>query len=162
MLRSRFVRLSQKGDTIVEVLIAIAVASAVLGSAFLVVNKTSKNVRQSQEHAEALKLVEGQVELLRYRAGERALPTTDGCVDPSDPLAVSPNGFIEVADAADYAAICKRNTGVYTYDLKIRRITSAPAPFTDGGDYVISAEWFGATGGATKDKVEIAYRIYER
>ncbi len=53
------------GDTIVEVMIAMAVASLVLGGSFTIVNRTLANARQAQEHGEALKLAQGQVESLK-------------------------------------------------------------------------------------------------
>ncbi len=55
----------QKGDTIVEVLIAIAVVSLVLGGAYSIANRSLASVRQAQEHAEALKIAESQVEKLK-------------------------------------------------------------------------------------------------
>ncbi len=61
--------LQQRGDTIVEVLIAIAVASMVMGSAYAVINKTTKNSMQAQEHTEALKFVQEQAERLQARKG---------------------------------------------------------------------------------------------
>lgn len=54
-----------RGDTIVEVIIAIAVVSLVLVGGFTTVNRSSTAVRDSEEHAEALTLLEGQVEAVR-------------------------------------------------------------------------------------------------
>jgi len=61
--------LLQRGDTIVEVLISLLVISAILVGAFVLSQTSSRNVRDSQEHAEALGLLQGQVELLRTAAG---------------------------------------------------------------------------------------------
>jgi len=58
-------RLGSAGDTIVEVLIAIAVLSLVLGGAYVVSNHSLQGVRLGQEHTDALKIAESQVELLR-------------------------------------------------------------------------------------------------
>ncbi len=60
--------LSQKGDTIVEVLIAISIVSLVLISAYSIANFNLKKTRDSQERAEAMKIAEGQMEKLRYYA----------------------------------------------------------------------------------------------
>lgn len=57
--------LSQTGDTIVEVLIAMAVLSMVLGGAYVASNRSLAVSQQNQERAEALKLVEGQMEQLK-------------------------------------------------------------------------------------------------
>lgn len=61
-------RINRRGDTIVEVLLAIAVASAVLGGAFTVTNHSYINIRDAQERSEALTLLQGQVEQLRASA----------------------------------------------------------------------------------------------
>lgn len=54
----------QAGDTIVEVLIAIAVVSLVLGGAYAIASRSLANSRQAQEHGEALQLANAQIELL--------------------------------------------------------------------------------------------------
>ncbi len=53
------------GDTIVEVLIAIAVVSLVLGGAFTSTRKSANATRTAQEQGEALKLAESQVEQIK-------------------------------------------------------------------------------------------------
>lgn len=55
----------QAGDTIVEVMIAMAVATAVLGSAYTITSKSLTNTRMAQEHSEALKIAQAQVEQIR-------------------------------------------------------------------------------------------------
>jgi type II secretory pathway pseudopilin PulG len=64
MLR-HFRRLSEQGDTIVEVLISIAVVSLILGGAFASTNNSLQATREAQEHGDALKLVESQIEQLK-------------------------------------------------------------------------------------------------
>lgn len=68
---------NQRGDTIVEVVIAIAVISSVLTGAFYLTNHSTRAVRDAQEHAQALQLLQGQVEQLRAQAPDNtwsALP----------------------------------------------------------------------------------------
>ena len=57
-------KLTQRGDTIVEVLIAIAVASAILGGSYTIANKSSQQIRGAQERTEASKIAAGAVENL--------------------------------------------------------------------------------------------------
>ncbi len=59
---------SQTGDTIVEVMIAIVIVSTVLVGAFVLSRTSLKNVRGSEEHSQALKLVQGQLEQLKAAA----------------------------------------------------------------------------------------------
>ncbi|MCA9323505.1 prepilin-type N-terminal cleavage/methylation domain-containing protein, partial [Candidatus Saccharibacteria bacterium] len=56
---------SQRGDTIVEVLLAMAVIGMVLGAAFGIANRSVAIGRSAQERTEALKIAESQVELLK-------------------------------------------------------------------------------------------------
>lgn len=66
-------RPNQVGDTIVEVLIAIAIISSILGGAFSATNYSSNNIRGAQERSEALNLVQGQVEQIKaFAAGSQA------------------------------------------------------------------------------------------
>ena len=58
----------QAGDTIVEVIIAIAVIATVLTGAFVVSSRSLTGVRDSQEHSDILQQLQGQAELLRVAA----------------------------------------------------------------------------------------------
>ena len=76
-MKKYFSSRKQAGDTIVEVIIAIAVISTILSGAFLVTSRSSRAVRDSEEHAQALQYLQGQVELLRAAAGRSGgLPAT--------------------------------------------------------------------------------------
>lgn len=58
-------RVDQRGETIVEVLIAIAVIGAVIGTSYAIVNRNSKSYQQASERTTALKLAENQLEIIR-------------------------------------------------------------------------------------------------
>lgn len=55
----------QQGDTIVEVLIAIAIVSLTLTGAYVSVNRSSNTTRTAQERGEALKWAETQIEQIK-------------------------------------------------------------------------------------------------
>lgn len=55
----------QAGDTIVEVLISIGIISLVLAAAYTITNRNSMLNLETGERAQAQKLVERQIELLR-------------------------------------------------------------------------------------------------
>jgi len=67
-------KLNNFGDTIVEVLIAMAILGVVLSAAFVSVNRSVKNNTQSQEHSVALKLAEGQLETIREISSDTTNP----------------------------------------------------------------------------------------
>ncbi|HEX5797495.1 MAG TPA: hypothetical protein VFX86_03845 [Candidatus Saccharimonadales bacterium] len=58
-------KLNTKGDTIVEVLISVAVLSLVLSVSYALANRNTQYIQQSQERGEAQEISEAQLELLR-------------------------------------------------------------------------------------------------
>jgi type II secretory pathway pseudopilin PulG len=83
---------TQRGDTIVEVLIAMAVLGLVLASAFAISNRSYATGLNAQERNEALKIAESQVELLRIAStltdesiidADSADPDRLFCIEPS-------------------------------------------------------------------------------
>jgi prepilin-type N-terminal cleavage/methylation domain-containing protein len=92
----------QRGDTIVEVMIAMAVLGLVLASAFAISNRSYATGINAQERNEALKVAESQVELLRI-----ASTLTDESIidaDPSSLFCIEPSSAklerIEFASSA--------------------------------------------------------------
>lgn len=73
-------KLGQRGDTIVEVLIAIAVVSGVLATSYAIVNSNTRSSQQASERVEALKLAEEKIELLRIGTE----PTNQSNVGPNN------------------------------------------------------------------------------
>ena len=87
-MRGRLMR-SEQGDTIVEVLVAIAVVSLILVGAYVSTRQSLTTVQDTQEHSEALQLAQTQIELLHSK---HSAPATGGCFyqdgsghNPGDP-----------------------------------------------------------------------------
>jgi prepilin-type N-terminal cleavage/methylation domain-containing protein len=70
--RSQRSQRSQRGDTLIEVLICVLVVTLILVGAYVTTHQATLGVRNSQEHAEALKLVQSQLEMLRQDASKPA------------------------------------------------------------------------------------------
>ena len=60
---------NQFGDTIIEVMLAVAVVGMVLGASYATATRALRTGRFAQEQTEALKLAESQMEKLKYFAG---------------------------------------------------------------------------------------------
>ena len=80
----------QRGDTIVEVLLAMSVIGLVLGAAFSIANRSVSIGQDAQERTEALKIAETQLEI--FRSEYRDNPAVSGrtqlnpfCFDVSQP-----------------------------------------------------------------------------
>jgi len=151
-----------RGDTIVEVLIAMAVAAAVMGSVFGVVNRTLKNARQAQEHGEALKIGESQVERIKQLSHDS--PTTLFSASPKTHCTTSDGSLINFnpsvndvpgTDESLFPAECK-NLGSVGYRTGFTYEAGSPAISTDDvfRVYVI---WPGVTG--LTDQVSLSYKV---
>jgi Tfp pilus assembly protein PilV len=130
--------LGKSGDTIVEVLLAVAIVSTVLAGAYVATSRSLANSRQAQERSEAVKLVEGQLERLKaaFTADPASFATGSAfCLDdtPARITAGSP--------------ICTQGR----YVLSVER---------NGNNFTARANWEKFAGGAPEE-VRIVYRLYE-
>lgn len=73
MLKLKSLR-TQRGDTILEVLIATAVLTLVLTIAYTAANRGTHSIRQSQERGESSRYTESQIELLKTYVSQTAAP----------------------------------------------------------------------------------------
>ena len=102
---------SQRGDTIVEVLLAMAVVGLVLGVAYGITNRSVAIGRSAQERSEALKLAETQLELLKEYISQENIETNvmqklDTALSLSPPndsacLVINSSNLIEVRQVED-------------------------------------------------------------
>ena len=105
----------QRGDTIVEVLIAIAVISLVLAGAYATVHKSTATMQDTQERGEAQKLVEGQIELLRnyYTVKSASFPAAGVWCLGSDGGIKTGNGCVASGPAGYQLAISTAGSNTY-------------------------------------------------
>jgi prepilin-type N-terminal cleavage/methylation domain-containing protein len=138
---------SNRGDTLVEVLLAIAIVSLVLSASFASARQSLLNTQRSQERAEAARYVEQQLERLKVAADN---PETDlfnagvtgpYCIDTS---LNHPNG--------------ECSTGIDgRYKLSITRSTVSPGQYR----FLVRAHWT-QIGGENEEEVNNYYKIYPR
>ncbi|HTE22446.1 MAG TPA: hypothetical protein VK674_05400 [Candidatus Limnocylindria bacterium] len=133
--------LNNSGDTIVEVLLAIAIVSSVLSGAFVSAGRSLRGAQVSQERGEALKLVEGQLELLKAALKDDSLA--------DDVFAQGAADFCLSDTLAPTAGTCTLGFGG-RYTMALRRT---------GDNFAASARWVKASGGV-QEEVTIVYRAY--
>jgi prepilin-type N-terminal cleavage/methylation domain-containing protein len=156
MFRGRMQKLNQRGDTIVEVLIAIAIVSMVLGGAYATTNKSLQATRSAQEQGVGLKLVETQLEQLK------SLADTPGSLSSSTPASfciVQSAGKPTITSTASAGAPCTLNsqgTAATSADQPayVLAITQ-PTP----NNFRITNSWVDVAG-KNNDFVQMDYRIY--
>ncbi len=172
------IRLFNRGDTIVEVLIAISVVSIILGGAYVTSSRSLGNIRAAQERIEALKLIEGQLERLSVIAqtddGNTNVFTTQTnifCIDPNSAVinvTGSPRGFGTMTstssnslgndDFSAYVSGCNGGSGVQ-YHLAIDRQDDPDG--TPGAVFIGYARWDRVNGGG-RDELTVRYRLNKR
>ncbi|MDB5185917.1 MAG: hypothetical protein JWL85_440 [Candidatus Saccharibacteria bacterium] len=139
----RLKALRQRGDTIVEVLIAIAVISLILGGAYASSRKSLQTTRSSQERGEVTKYVEQQVELLK-----------SAVKNPSSNVFTMPGSFCLdsnlIAQGASNA-ICRKSGPGSGYALSITRNAST---------FTVTGTW-DKIDGSGSNQVQIVYRTYQ-
>lgn len=146
---------SQRGDTIVEVLIAIAVISLVLAGAYATTNRSLLATRAAQERSNALKLVESQLEQIKGMASsnpDALFGTLPGafCVAQDQALVDSGN------EACAVDASGAPTTTEPIYNLSIER--DGPDG-EDGYTFTVTNNWEDPSGGQN-DQVRTIYRVY--
>lgn len=151
------------GDTIVEVLISMAVASAVMGGAYVVVNRTLANSQQAQEHSETLAIAQGQIEQIKKlaEAGTPALysvATKFHCIDPSGGLRTLASVTSLPQPDSAYPAGCK-GTALSSAGYYRTAFVYTPGATKINDLFKVYVDWPGATGG--QDEVILVYRPYQ-
>lgn len=139
---------NQRGDTIVEVLISIAVVSMILGGAYVTTNNSLQGTRAAQERSDALKVVEGQLEAIKS-------------------LAVSnPNSLFGSATTGNFCvangAVVSSNNAGCRLNAKAVPTTAQPmftiAVTRTGNTFVIRNTWYTLKG--KQDSIQMTYRVY--
>jgi len=157
MRRLTSYRSNERGDTIIEVMLAIAVVGMVLAAAYNIANRALMTGRYAQEQTEALKVAESQVEKLKYKASlfkqgdsiggtifDTAAGTTSFCIADDSNLSK-----VTVA-ASNYATDCALRSGLYT-----------PKADYDAANnlFTVTVSWESPL--VTNAKVEVAYKLYQ-
>lgn len=122
---------SERGDTIVEVLIAIAVASLILVTAYVATRHSLTSIQDTQEHSEALQLAQSQIELLR---STQKTPASGGCFSSNGTTTTGPNCGLD-STGARFDPDTSRST---EFTVAVTSATDSQSGMTS---YKIVASW---------------------
>lgn len=146
-LTSRFA--SQRGDTIVEVSLALTVLALVLGTSSVLASRNTKTLQTSQENTYALRVAQGQLEYVKsyIATHSAAMPTA------TNAQFCMANATTKVTDLESNS--CKKQNGGADYKIKIES-----SPSDDGYSVKAIVTWDTLTG--TPGNIELMYRVYKK
>lgn len=152
-------RLGQRGDTIVEVLIAIGIMSLVLTAAYVTAHRNYLSMQDAQERGNALKLLERQTEALKaYNVqGHSALLTaasTSFCMGVGSDLSILTQANDCVVDSTGQTAAAGEEPA---YTISITK--TAGVSIGSGQDFMLKATWDSILGDS-QASVQMEYGLY--
>lgn len=141
---------TQAGDTIIEVMIVLAVLGLAIGLSYATANRSLLNLRQAEENSMATGLVQSQIESLRYLS---TVPSPDVAhnifPNPAVPFCIDTTNNTVVRNPAADSGPCYANE---RYNLLIQ--------YTSGTDtFRVTATWPDIRGDVT-DQVTTVYRVH--
>jgi type II secretory pathway pseudopilin PulG len=143
----------QAGDTIIEVLIAVAVVTSVLGIVYSTMNRNLTTIRRNQEKTEASKMAQSQIESLKglYSVSPDTITNEANngfCINGATVVAIptKPSGTLNGDDLTTYST-CVSNFLRYV----IKRDS------TDTKLYSVTVRYDAFNGG--RNEVKMYYRI---
>jgi prepilin-type N-terminal cleavage/methylation domain-containing protein len=156
----------QRGDTIVEVLIVLAVVGLALAVSYSIANRSLLGVRQAQEHSEALQIAQTQIERLRV-----AVPNAVANGTLLTALQPAPNQyFCMEADSTSIVPVPTAtypllpspppfNLSAYDTNCQIQSRYGVAITYT-AGVYNVQVRWDDVASSASFDNIDLAYKVY--
>ncbi len=154
----RLINRRTRGDTIVEVLLAIAITSIVLAGAYVAVDRSLKASRASQERGEATEVARAQIERLKYL--NLSNPTANIYQDNAS-FCIS--STLDVLQITDISSDADDPSGCRSSNRYVASITRNPLT----GTHQIRVLWENITGSNSVtgypgfDEIKMYYRVYQ-
>jgi type II secretory pathway pseudopilin PulG len=142
---------AERGDTLVEVLLAIAVITSVMGGAFVMTNRSLQGSRDAQERVNATKLVESQIEQVK----NLALTTPTVIFGAGVPSSFCVNSAGAVVTSSGTACLVDVAGNASTNQPSFRMANTRA-----GNTFTFTATWTSFRG-TTTNNVQIKYRVYQ-
>jgi type II secretory pathway pseudopilin PulG len=181
-MQLRVTKKSSRGDTIVEVLFAIAISSLAITGAYALASKSLQTGIFATERTEANKLAESQIEALKYRQRESLYQTwttyfdsvDNFCLDIASTGPVDGNGnlkddwkpvlntgptdiLVVKTSAPGYDPICTAPAPQQKYFVNISAHTSSNGL---GATYLVTVKWDSVNGQINQS--QLYYRFPDR
>lgn len=154
-------RLRQRGDTIVEVMVVLAVLGLALSITYATATRSLMNARQAQETAEASSILQLQVEGLRnLSAVPRPAPASKD-IYIAAPFCIQNTGsaFQVVTPLPSPSTPCSGNS-LYTISIIYCAVGGGSCPIGSYDTFIATATWPDVIGQGT-DQVTLTYRAHQ-
>jgi Tfp pilus assembly protein PilV len=153
-------KLNSRGETIVEVLIAIAIMSAALGGAFAIATRSQRTVQGNQERYQATLIANQQADLIKLaQADDGKKDKIKTFTDSTKVFCFDSAGVIQDPTASDAASLdpqCLVDYGspaAFQYRVRIQPNQTAGVVDT----FVITVEWDSISSESGVDSVRLLY-----
>ncbi|HET7320072.1 MAG TPA: hypothetical protein VFI84_00625 [Candidatus Saccharimonadales bacterium] len=153
-------RLNQGGDTIVEVLVALAILGSALGIGYAAASSGLRGTQQASEHSQALKIAQAQAEMLEINSANSSLYNTANAfcynsttytdwtgISSHPPASASSDPL----DSTDYPGGCIQNF----FHTSVAYSGTSP-----NDTFTITVRWAAITGHGN-DQVQLNYRVHQ-
>lgn len=138
---------NQSGDTIIEVMVVVAILGLAFSIAYATANASVIKTRNAQEHAEALQYLNSQVELLRIASPDTITPIASLGAFCMDTNTATPQSFPN--------PVCSAGTGG-RYQVQINYNSASGQNI-----YTFQVDWAGISGlGPQRER--ISYKLHNQ
>jgi type II secretory pathway pseudopilin PulG len=138
-----------RGDTIVEVIVVLAVLGMAISISYATASRSLLDARQAQEASQAAELIQSQLETLRTLS-EAGNPQNIYQAGPY--CIVSSTIYVWSSPTDATGTPCKDISNLYTLSVK--------GPSAPGGTFTIVASWDDVQGQGT-DTSTLTYKLYQ-
>jgi type II secretory pathway pseudopilin PulG len=148
-----FKKLTNRGDTIIEVLIVLAVLSLAFAISSATASKSLTSARNSEEHSRALGQLTSQVEMLRTKAAQQDFSAPSGpfCMTSTNTYkAFTAGSDVKQLDSLNYPSECI-DTGQLYY---------ASITYNTAGYYELNVRWQGLSLNSQIQDEKFLYRVH--
>lgn len=158
-------RQKQRGDTIVEVLIAIGIVSLVLAASYVTAHRSYLTMQDAQEHSFAMKLLEQQTEALKaYDVLHHTELKNDAAAGFCMNVGSSPSVVTDLHNCVLNSSGTVAAAGqepAYALEIKLAKDASgSPIAVGDGVDFMLTAKWASVLGDNSQSMAQMEYGLY--
>jgi prepilin-type N-terminal cleavage/methylation domain-containing protein len=160
---AKFRALGNRGDTIVEVMIVLAVLGLAISISYATANRSLKSARQAQENSEATAYVQSQIESLKKLSTETA--ASGGYLyNRATPFCVLSLSAVPPIEPSSANCVFGKNNLykilIYYCD-KVSPVNTTPCISTSHDDlFIVQAKWPNISGDGSDDSVTMSYRVH--